>query len=243
MTLYEYKGCGCWLLPTVLEIKTVIDFSDQEWIQSYNSKLRFIFLKKELESHDVVFHLFKKIERLNFLLENEKLKTVQPHFLENSEFNDLVNEISKTKIESKRRALFQKFQHATRSHERLTAKHLPNSVEINLNTCTACDACSKICPTQALKIQKDKISGYQMNPILCDACGLCETVCETKSIKALPYERVFSLVFPFQENICAMCGHSFFFNPYQRNSAKNSLCHVCKKNPHPKGSLRIFDSE
>ncbi len=68
--------------------------------------------------------------------------------------------------------------------DRFRGKHT-----INYETCIGCDACNKICPTDAitmkhLPLKKQNIVP-EVNLGICIFCGLCEDVCPTKPEKSI----------------------------------------------------------
>ncbi len=53
-----------------------------------------------------------------------------------------------------------------------------------LNNCTACGYCQKVCPTNAISIEKSErgLEKYQINLQKCIFCGNCMYYCPTKSM-------------------------------------------------------------
>ena len=60
---------------------------------------------------------------------------------------------------------------------------------INYETCIGCDACNKICPTDAITMKhlpfKKQNIVPEVNLGICIFCGLCEDVCPTKPAKSI----------------------------------------------------------
>lgn len=68
--------------------------------------------------------------------------------------------------------------------DRFRGKHT-----INYETCIGCDACNKICPTDAITMKhlpfKKQNIVPEVNLGVCIFCGLCEDVCPTKPKKSI----------------------------------------------------------
>lgn len=50
---------------------------------------------------------------------------------------------------------------------------------INTAACCRCDACAKVCPRGAIKID---MGNAQINYDLCDVCGSCAVACKLRAI-------------------------------------------------------------
>lgn len=55
---------------------------------------------------------------------------------------------------------------------------------IDLDLCTSCGQCEKICPFQAISLSR-KGHKYWVNPLLCFGCGICKSVCPSTAIRLL----------------------------------------------------------
>lgn len=259
--LYDLDSRGCWIIDSESELKLISNLQDSAWIRFYNSGLRKIFTSEKLIENQISNFDFKKInsniEGLNYLIQNsEDLKSedsksdiVKFIILNEKNIKALKNEIEDQKIHSSRRQFFRSFRpqglinNPTVSN--IENEFLPHSITINKKTCSACDACVKICPTQALKIEKENSdASYSLDPQQCDACALCESVCLSNSIEVTDFNSDFEKILHITENICSHCGHTFHFNPLNEETLKRfpdllELCTVCQSYKHIKGSLRI----
>jgi len=105
--------------------------------------------------------------------------------------------------------------------------------------CTACNACTRACPTAALKlgINEDKTYYWlKFSPLACIGCGICARVCEPQAL-AIDYAPTFVQVFGPKEPAilqegdlgrCERCNSLFAARSGVR------LCPVCefrRKNP------------
>ena len=98
------------------------------------------------------------------------------------------------------------------------AAHLP---EIDAGRCSGCDACAKVCPTQALRSEPD---AYVIAPGHCNGCGLCVDGCREGAIRVARWARVQGLRVALHRQPCRACGvpfHAPADRPPQR------LCPIC----------------
>jgi ferredoxin len=110
-------------------------------------------------------------------------------------------------------------------------------------TCTACGACGKVCPTEALRCEKNdkemtfSISFSAQN---CINCNLCEHVCLPDAItidSAPSFEEVFSSIEPVKVAAGALvrCGRC---KTLTASHPGVTLCPLCDyRRTHPFGSL------
>lgn len=73
------------------------------------------------------------------------------------------------------------------------------SPQIDLEKCTACADCVRICPTQALALRGQK--AHVIAAACCNYCGLCEQVCPAQAIQ-LPYLICFATDKPIKVKEC-----------------------------------------
>lgn len=112
--------------------------------------------------------------------------------------------------------------------------------EINSERCTACMACVRLCPQQALEHQSDEvqIDGSEciaLQHTRCTGCGLCEDVCEQSAIAII--EPLASSHAPKLQNRlalvllhCRQCKAPFHLPKDQvvdNGTTRSPLCPVC----------------
>jgi ferredoxin len=109
------------------------------------------------------------------------------------------------------------------------------------DTCTACGACAKACPTGALEFTKADDGGsyiLKFNARKCIDCGFCTRVCMPKAIQKAPAD--FSSVFASESVTlregklvrCANCGAPVAERP------DTKLCPICQvRSKNPFGSM------
>ena len=119
--------------------------------------------------------------------------------------------------------------------------HWPWTPRLDKKLCNGCDACMKLCPTDALQLiqgkDKDDASpGYRLNPANCTCCGICATVCELQAITVHSWSLSLENTIELTEKRCTACGSSFHL-PRQHPHAGESLCRICRKHNH---SSKLF---
>jgi len=69
---------------------------------------------------------------------------------------------------------------ALRNEGKRKRKNERKHPQINVELCTSCGVCAKLCPYQAMALKEGKIVVY---PEQCLSCGLCASVCPHQSIR------------------------------------------------------------
>ena len=119
--------------------------------------------------------------------------------------------------------------------------HWPWAPRLDESRCNGCDACIKLCPTDALQLiqgtdKDDALPGYRLNPADCTGCGICTTVCELQAITVHSWSLSLENTIELTEKRCTACGSSFHL-PRQHPHAGESLCRICRKHNH---SSKLF---
>jgi ferredoxin len=109
------------------------------------------------------------------------------------------------------------------------------------NSCDACGACARVCPTGALRYETQDDVRYRLlfNPQMCMACGLCQAACAPGAIR-IEHNLTFGEVFGeptwkvlSQDELvrCSSCGVLF---PARQASRVCTLCQYREQNPFEK---------
>jgi ferredoxin len=98
--------------------------------------------------------------------------------------------------------------------------------------CTACDACSRICPTDAISLNtnQENRSAYEIAPWLCSGCSLCTDVCESNAVTLEFWQRGRPQTVELDKAQCKSCG-----NVYSQTTARSSSeekCRICLQADH-----------
>lgn len=134
------------------------------------------------------------------------------------------------RVDSRKRALFTGL--FRRSHARPRA--LPASAlaayapVFDLEKCTACDACARICPDGALLRERGAAAGYRIFPELCSGCGLCVDLCNDEAMRLESPAAAAPSFVPLEARHCRACGVSFAWIA-ARPRDQQTECPVCRK--------------
>lgn len=261
-------GFGRWIIESEDELNLVAQLSDRAWTQAYQAGLRLVYLSEDVLAQkrpEQLTRLHQATRALRYLVaisiqasENE----VPPQELLRIEILS-PGQIAKIKqapavhVDSSRRNLFRAFlspgkdvlsSGLKRKQIVLQRDFLPHSPLFDFTTCTACDACAKICPSHAIRIQPQNLTdesspttaAYVVSPEDCDACGLCESVCRVNAISTPLYQKEAPLTMPLIERSCWHCQHVFRLNPVLDQESVH--CPSCRIKRHARGDLRIIDN-
>lgn len=123
--------------------------------------------------------------------------------------------------------------------------HWPWSPALDESRCNGCDACMKLCPTQALQIksgEEDTLSYYELEPAKCNGCGICEAACDAQAITVKSLALSSSVtVLPLAEYRCQACGNPF--HSLQSNPQTVTLCPICQKQNHSSNLFQVLVDE
>ncbi len=118
--------------------------------------------------------------------------------------------------------------------------HWPWVPRLDETRCTGCDACTRLCPTEALQLKSDKENAsslaYQINAANCNGCGICTSVCESAAISIHRWSLAATNKINLTENHCRGCGNPFHF-PENISHSKQTFCRICKNHNH---SSKLF---
>lgn len=108
------------------------------------------------------------------------------------------------------------------------AKHYPEyqffHITVDVNKCTVCNACQKLCGQNCFDIQKEV---FQISPQDCNACQICADICPEHAIVienkiSRKLEEPISLT--VYNNTCSTCDRSF-----EALTPDENKCIICKK--------------
>ncbi|MEA3302521.1 MAG: 4Fe-4S binding protein [Pseudomonadota bacterium] len=134
--------------------------------------------------------------------------------------------------------------------------HWPWTPRLDERRCNGCDACIKLCPTDALQLlqetndeeQKDVnedggfVPAYRLNPSHCTGCGICATVCELQAITIHSFSLCPDDTIELSEKRCSACGNSYHL-PRHNSQSEESLCRICREHNHSNNLYQVLADE
>lgn len=92
--------------------------------------------------------------------------------------------------------------------------------------CTACDACTRICPTGALYLIEDALNpAYATRPEACTGCAMCRDVCEEQAVRVDALRAASRKTIHLSPGLCRACGASYRVPSAE---ADDEFCRVCR---------------
>ncbi|MBK7536653.1 MAG: 4Fe-4S binding protein [Myxococcales bacterium] len=82
------------------------------------------------------------------------------------------------------------------------------AISIDPAACTACHACARLCPTDALVLETDAAGAslrYSLHSDACTGCGVCEASCDDSAITVAVDEPASDTPVPLRAARCATC--------------------------------------
>lgn len=107
----------------------------------------------------------------------------------------------------------------------------PNVPIIDARACDGCDACAKLCPTGAIRLQSvDQVMWYQVQAERCNGCRICQDVCARDAITLRSFASAQTQSLALVTARCRRCGVDF----HVPSSNTSNLCPTCSKSNHPR---------
>lgn len=105
----------------------------------------------------------------------------------------------------------------------------PWAPQLEPGNCNGCNACIKLCPTDALtQVDEDEGSRYQVQAQHCTGCNICADVCTEDAINPTAWDTVSEQSIPLLEKQCRSCKNPFHL-PAANPGADGDQCPVCNK--------------
>lgn len=113
----------------------------------------------------------------------------------------------------------------------------PFVVQLDPMHCNACNACVKLCPHQALNLNKTgKTQAYEVSPEQCTGCNLCVDSCDQEAIELKTSSTQPEPVILTSAR-CQACGNPFHYPAIQ---AKQTHCRICSKTNHSRQLFQVY---
>ncbi|MCU7834558.1 MAG: 4Fe-4S binding protein [gamma proteobacterium symbiont of Taylorina sp.] len=129
--------------------------------------------------------------------------------------------------------------------------HWPWVPELDEKQCNGCDACMKLCPTDALNLSRSSKDSsemyelnqvqlrYEINPQNCTGCGICTAVCKSDAISIHSWSLSIFNQISLSENTCSACGNTFHL-PEQHCLSDEVLCRICEHHNHSSDLYQVL---
>jgi NAD-dependent dihydropyrimidine dehydrogenase PreA subunit len=106
---------------------------------------------------------------------------------------------------------------------------MPRHCAIDTERCDLCEACHKVCPTQAICLDKGETVRLVVDSSRCNGCMLCMDVCDdAAAISVQPWEEAAIQEIPCNERRCSACGVGYLSIP----GDSGTTCGICRRIDH-----------
>lgn len=108
------------------------------------------------------------------------------------------------------------------------AQLVPFLAQIDPIRCNACDACARLCPHGAIRVEiGDSKEGraYLITPDLCSGCGICKDVCDQKAVSVSTWATPDLVRIPLSTDHCRSCGATYYTPA--GGSPGDRQCRIC----------------
>lgn len=109
---------------------------------------------------------------------------------------------------------------------------------IDPKRCDACDACIRLCPHQALRLDETQ-SEYRLDASQCTGCGICLDVCERQALKLETEKTSVQKSLALRRLRCRACGVEVRLPETARDMM--DYCRVCKGVDHHAKLYQVLD--
>lgn len=122
--------------------------------------------------------------------------------------------------------------------------HWPWAPRLDESHCNGCDACIKLCPTDALELindEEESLTRYQVNPANCTGCAVCATVCDIQAISVHSFSLATSRAIYLTEKRCTACGNTFHLPRHNNSQSDAPFCRICREHNHSRNLYQVLD--
>lgn len=121
-----------------------------------------------------------------------------------------------------------------------TGSLLPHVPDIAPERCSGCDACIKICPQDALKLEPTPEGlEYRLQAKACTGCGVCIDICDQGAIELKPWSVQTRHRVKLREMTCSACGVRYH-EPDTAHHRQDARCRICTGTNHRQQLYQVF---
>lgn len=143
-------------------------------------------------------------------------------------------------IDRRRRGLFAALAPLKLERESDAAEELAyHSPVIDPALCVACDACTGICPDEALVRDRLPRNAYRIVPLRCSGCQLCLDLCDREAITLQEPGPAREIVHRLDPGRCRSCGAPYY-QLQESGAGRNGLCRICAVRPHARNLFQVL---
>ncbi len=112
---------------------------------------------------------------------------------------------------------------------------------IDSSLCNGCDACARLCPHGAIRLEKaDGQISYQIKPQDCSGCRICVDVCDQRAVSLIEWELQSQLEILLTAINCTACGNPFHV-PAGQSANPQAVCRICAQRNHNKNLYQVLN--
>lgn len=113
----------------------------------------------------------------------------------------------------------------------------PHVPEIDPSSCSGCDACTRVCPHQAIRLEPDPLA-YHVDARRCSGCNMCIDICEQQAVSVRQWATATGQVVTLSEANCRACGAPFHLPSSEQEQP--GLCRICAANRHDRNLYQVL---
>jgi NAD-dependent dihydropyrimidine dehydrogenase PreA subunit len=113
---------------------------------------------------------------------------------------------------------------------------VPWHCTIDTERCSLCDACRKVCPTNAIHIDQQEGLFFVVDSTSCNGCSLCEDVCEQNAVCITSWEESSLRKIAVTYSQCTTCGVGYLSRP----GTDKETCQICSTIDHRRNLFQTF---
>ena len=116
--------------------------------------------------------------------------------------------------------------------------HLP---AIDGDLCNGCDACARLCPHQAIRLEKaEGQTSYRINPRDCSGCAICTDVCDQQAVRLTEWGIQRQQAILLTTIKCTRCGNPFHIPASQADNTE-AICRICALQNYHKNLYQVLN--
>ncbi len=120
---------------------------------------------------------------------------------------------------------------------------LPFVPIIDASRCNGCDTCVKLCPHDAITLNRDdetEVQSYGIQAENCSGCGICVDGCELEAVAITKWSVPDKIKINLTHARCAACGANYHM-PEGVSQSDESLCRICSVVNHYRNLYQVMD--